>query len=103
MLDFSTGLKWELASKNQSDEKYVVCNADEGDPGAFMDRSVLEGDPHSVLEAMAICGYSIGASNGLDLYPCRISACYRKIKNCNKTGKGIWIAWQQYFRYRLQF
>jgi NADH:ubiquinone oxidoreductase subunit F (NADH-binding)/(2Fe-2S) ferredoxin len=62
---FSTGLKWELASKNPSDEKYVVCNADEGDPGAFMDRSVLEGDPHSVLEAMAICGYSIGASRGL--------------------------------------
>jgi NADP-reducing hydrogenase subunit HndC len=62
---FSTGLKWEFARKNQSDEKYVVCNADEGDPGAFMDRSVLEGDPHSILEAMAICGYSIGASNGL--------------------------------------
>jgi NADP-reducing hydrogenase subunit HndC len=62
---FLTGLKWELARKSQSDEKYVVCNADEGDPGAFMDRSVLEGDPHSVLEAMAICGYSIGASTGL--------------------------------------
>ena len=62
---FPTGLKWEIASKNKSDEKYVVCNADEGDPGAFMDRSVLEGDPHSVLEAMAICGYAIGAANGL--------------------------------------
>lgn len=62
---FSTGLKWELAAKSISDEKYVVCNADEGDPGAFMDRSVLEGDPHSVLEAMAICGYCIGAANGL--------------------------------------
>lgn len=62
---FPTGLKWEIASKNKSDEKYVVCNADEGDPGAFMDRSVLEGDPHSVLEAMAICGYAIGASHGL--------------------------------------
>ncbi|HPB14052.1 MAG TPA: NADH-ubiquinone oxidoreductase-F iron-sulfur binding region domain-containing protein, partial [Bacteroidales bacterium] len=62
---FPTGLKWEIASKNKSDEKYVVCNADEGDPGAFMDRSVLEGDPHSVLEAMAICGYAIGASQGL--------------------------------------
>jgi NADP-reducing hydrogenase subunit HndC len=62
---FSTGLKWELARKSKGDEKYVVCNADEGDPGAFMDRSVLEGDPHSVLEAMAICGFSIGASNGL--------------------------------------
>ncbi len=62
---FSTGLKWELARRNQSDDKYVICNADEGDPGAFMDRSVLEGDPHSVLEAMAICGFSIGASEGL--------------------------------------
>jgi NADP-reducing hydrogenase subunit HndC len=62
---FPTGLKWEIASKNKADQKYVVCNADEGDPGAFMDRSVLEGDPHSVLEAMAICGFSIGASKGL--------------------------------------
>jgi NADP-reducing hydrogenase subunit HndC len=62
---FPTGLKWDIASKNKADQKYVVCNADEGDPGAFMDRSVLEGDPHSVLEAMAICGFSIGASKGL--------------------------------------
>ncbi|OFX25653.1 MAG: NADH dehydrogenase [Bacteroidetes bacterium GWA2_31_9b] len=62
---FPTGLKWEIASKNKADQKYVVCNADEGDPGAFMDRSVLEGDPHAVLEAMAICGYAIGASKGL--------------------------------------
>ena len=62
---FPTGLKWDIASKNNADQKYVVCNADEGDPGAFMDRSVLEGDPHSILEAMAICGYSIGASKGL--------------------------------------
>lgn len=62
---FPTGLKWEIASKNKADQKYVVCNADEGDPGAFMDRSVLEGDPHTVLEAMAICGYCIGATQGL--------------------------------------
>lgn len=62
---FPTGLKWEFASKYQADQKYVVCNADEGDPGAFMDRSIMEGDPHSVIEAMAICGYSIGASKGL--------------------------------------
>ena len=62
---FPTGLKWEIASKNNADQKYVVCNADEGDPGAFMDRSILEGDPHSVIEAMAICGYSIGATKGL--------------------------------------
>ncbi|MGL4738252.1 MAG: NADH-quinone oxidoreductase subunit NuoF [Cellulosilyticaceae bacterium] len=62
---FPTGLKWEFTYKNQSDQKYVVCNADEGDPGAFMDRSILEGDPHSVVEAMAICGYAIGATRGL--------------------------------------
>jgi len=62
---FPTGLKWELASKNPADQKYVVCNADEGDPGAFMDRSILEGDPHSVIEAMALCGFSMGASKGL--------------------------------------
>lgn len=62
---FPTGLKWEFASKNKADQKYVVCNADEGDPGAFMDRSILEGDPHTVLEAMAICGYCIGASKGV--------------------------------------
>lgn len=62
---FPTGLKWEIASKNKADQKYVVCNADEGDPGAFMDRSILEGDPHSVIEAMAICGYCIGATKGL--------------------------------------
>ena len=62
---FPTGLKWEIASKNAADQKYVVCNADEGDPGAFMDRSVLEGDPHSVIEAMAICGYCMGATKGL--------------------------------------
>ncbi len=62
---FPTGLKWEFAYKNQADQKYVVCNADEGDPGAFMDRSILEGDPNSIVEAMAICGYAIGASKGL--------------------------------------
>ena len=61
---FPTGLKWKFAAGNQADQKYVCCNADEGDPGAFMDRSVLEGDPHVVLEAMAIAGYAIGASQG---------------------------------------
>lgn len=61
---FPTGVKWELASKNESDQKYVCCNADEGDPGAFMDRSILEGDPHVVLESMAIAGYAIHSSKG---------------------------------------
>jgi len=61
---FPTGRKWEFAAKSVNDTKYVCCNADEGDPGAFMDRSVLEGDPHSVLEAMAIAGYAIGSNQG---------------------------------------
>ena len=61
---FPTGLKWKFTYNSQADQKYVACNADEGDPGAFMDRSVLEGDPHCVLEAMAIAGYAIGASEG---------------------------------------
>jgi NADH:ubiquinone oxidoreductase subunit F (NADH-binding)/(2Fe-2S) ferredoxin len=62
---FPTGLKWEITRNSEASQKYVVCNADEGDPGAFMDRSILEGDPHSVIEAMAICGYCIGADKGL--------------------------------------
>ncbi|MBQ8682170.1 MAG: NADH-quinone oxidoreductase subunit NuoF [Selenomonadales bacterium] len=61
---FPTGLKWGFARQSQGDKKYVVCNADEGDPGAFMDRSVLEGDPHRLLEGMAICGYAIGSDEG---------------------------------------
>jgi NADH:ubiquinone oxidoreductase subunit F (NADH-binding)/(2Fe-2S) ferredoxin/NAD-dependent dihydropyrimidine dehydrogenase PreA subunit len=61
---FSTGKKWQFARDSISEQKYVICNADEGDPGAFMDRAILEGDPHSVLEAMAICGYAIGSNQG---------------------------------------
>lgn len=61
---FPTGLKWQFGANAKGDQKYIICNADEGDPGAFMDRSVLEGDPHSVIEAMAIAGYSIGANQG---------------------------------------
>lgn len=62
---FPTGKKWEFSRSYQSDEKYVVCNADEGDPGAFMDRSIMEGDPNSIVEAMTICGYCIGSHDGL--------------------------------------
>ena len=61
---FPTGKKWSFTAANKADQKYVVCNADEGDPGAFMDRSVLEGDPHCIVEAMAICGYATGATEG---------------------------------------
>jgi NADH:ubiquinone oxidoreductase subunit F (NADH-binding)/(2Fe-2S) ferredoxin len=87
---FPTGLKWEFASKNEADQKYVVCNADEGDPGAFMDRSILEGDPHSVLEAMAICGYTMGADKGVIYiraeYPLAIERLKVAIKQAREYG-----------------
>jgi NADH:ubiquinone oxidoreductase subunit F (NADH-binding)/NAD-dependent dihydropyrimidine dehydrogenase PreA subunit/(2Fe-2S) ferredoxin len=87
---FPTGLKWEFTAKEQSDEKYVICNADEGDPGAFMDRSILEGDPHSVLEAMAIAGYAIGANYGIIYiraeYPLAIERLQIAIKQAREYG-----------------
>ncbi|MBN1113543.1 MAG: NADH-quinone oxidoreductase subunit NuoF [Bacteroidales bacterium] len=87
---FPTGLKWEFCAKNDADQKYVVCNADEGDPGAFMDRSILEGDPHAVLEAMAICGYSTKASIGLIYiraeYPLAIERLKTAIKQAREYG-----------------
>jgi NADH:ubiquinone oxidoreductase subunit F (NADH-binding)/(2Fe-2S) ferredoxin len=87
---FPTGLKWEIAYKNKSDVKFVVCNADEGDPGAFMDRSVLEGDPHSVLEAMAICGYAIEAQKGLIYiraeYPLAVARLKTAISQAREYG-----------------
>lgn len=87
---FPTGLKWEFAQRVRSDEKYVVCNADEGDPGAFMDRSVLEGDPHSIIEAMTIAGYAIGASQGYVYvraeYPLAVSRLTHAIKQAHEFG-----------------
>ena len=87
---FPTGVKWSLAAGNEADQKYVCCNADEGDPGAFMDRSVLEGDPHSVLEAMAIAGYAIGASKGYIYvraeYPIAVKRLQIAIKQAREYG-----------------
>jgi NADP-reducing hydrogenase subunit HndC len=87
---FPTGLKWEITRKVAGDTKYVVCNADEGDPGAFMDRSILEGDPHSVLEAMAINGYCTGASKGLIYiraeYPLAIERLKIAIRQAREYG-----------------
>ncbi len=87
---FLTGLKWETAYKYDSDQKYVICNADEGDPGAFMDRSILEGDPHSVLEAMATCGYAIGANKGYIYvraeYPIAVERLIVAIEQAKKLG-----------------
>lgn len=87
---FPTGTKWEIAAASPGNEKYVVCNADEGDPGAFMDRSILEGDPHSIIEAMTICGYCIGASKGLVYiraeYPLAIERLKIAIKQAKEYG-----------------
>lgn len=87
---FPTGMKWEFARKYQNEQKYVVCNADEGDPGAFMDRSIMEGDPNSIIEAMAICGYSIGANKGLVYiraeYPLAIERLRIAIEQAEKYG-----------------
>ena len=93
---FPTGLKWKITRESQSDTKYVVCNADEGDPGAFMDRSILEGDPHSIIEAMAINGYCTGASHGLIYiraeYPLaihRLQVALQQAKDYGLLGKNI--------------
>ncbi len=93
---FPTGLKWEGALKTQNDQKYVVCNADEGDPGAYMDRSTIEGDPHSVIEAMAICGKTIGANQGFVYiraeYPLaidRLKIAMNQAREAGLLGKNI--------------
>ena len=87
---FPTGRKWALTAPNKADQKYVVCNADEGDPGAFMDRSVLEGDPHCLIEAMAIAGYAIGATQGYVYvraeYPIAVNRLDKAIKDARATG-----------------
>mgnify|MGYP000861814127 CR=1 FL=1 len=87
---FPAGIKWETAYEYLADQKYVICNADEGDPGAFMDRSILEGDPHSVLEAMAICGYAIGADQGYIYvraeYPIAVHRLEIAIKQAKEYG-----------------
>lgn len=87
---FPTGKKWEFAAVQDNPEKYIICNADEGDPGAFMDRSVLEGDPHSVLEAMTIGGYAIGANKGFIYvraeYPVAVQRLYTAIEQSKEYG-----------------
>lgn len=93
---FPTGLKWSFAAANEADQKYVCCNADEGDPGAFMDRSILEGDPHALIEAMAIAGYAIGATKGYVYvraeYPIavkRLSIAIKQAREYGLLGKNI--------------
>jgi len=87
---FSTGMKWKFANSEKADKKYIICNADEGDPGAFMDRSVLEGDPHSVLEGMIIAAYAIGSSEAYIYcraeYPLAIRRLKNAIAQCEERG-----------------
>lgn len=87
---FPTGLKWDITKKQKGETKFIICNADEGDPGAFMDRSILEGDPHSVIEAMAIGGYATGAAKGLIYiraeYPLAISRLNTALKQAKENG-----------------
>ena len=87
---FPTGRKWSFTAANQADQKYVVCNADEGDPGAFMDRSVLEGDPHCIVEAMALCGYATGATEGYVYvraeYPIAVQRLQKAIDDARAYG-----------------
>ena len=87
---FPTGRKWSFTAANKADQKYVVCNADEGDPGAFMDRSVLEGDPHCIVEAMAICGYATGATEGYVYvraeYPIAVERLQKAIDDAREMG-----------------
>ncbi len=84
---FPTGTKWSFAAANEADQKYIICNADEGDPGAFMDRSILEGDPHSVLEAMAIGGYAIGATKGFIYVRAEYPVAVRRLEIAIKQAK----------------
>lgn len=87
---FSTGLKWKITRKSPGEQKYIICNADEGDPGAFMDRALLEGDPHSVIEGMAIAGYAVGADRGYTYvraeYPLAVKRLEKAIQQAREHG-----------------
>ena len=88
---FPTGLKWEITKKQESEKKFIICNADEGDPGAFMDRSILEGDPQSVLEAMAIGGYAIGAKKGIIYIRAEYPLAIARLTNAINQARGLGI------------
>jgi len=94
---FPTGLKWEFAMKSPGEVKYIICNADEGDPGAFMDRSILEGDPHSVIEGMAIAGYAIGASKGYVYVRAEYPIAVARLKNAIKQAKSLGLLGENLF------
>ncbi len=100
---FSTGLKWSFAAPNKADQKYVICNADEGDPGAFMDRSVLEGDPNAVLEAMAIAGYAIGATKGYIYVRAEYPIAVHRLKIAIKQARELGLLGENLFNSGFNF
>ena len=100
---FPTGKKWELTKSSEGKQKYVVCNADEGDPGAFMDRSILEGDPHSVLEAMAIAGYTIGADKGYIYVRAEYPIAVKRLKVAIEQAKEYGILGNNIFGTEFNF
>lgn len=100
---FPTGLKWELTRKSPGDLKYVICNADEGDPGAFMDRSILEGDPHSVLEAMAIAAYAIGAQYGYIYVRAEYAIAVARLENAINQAREMRLLGQKLFETDFSF
>lgn len=100
---FPTGKKWEFAHKIKDDQKYVVCNADEGDPGAFMDRSILEGDPHAVVEAMTIAGYAIGASEGYIYVRAEYPIAVKRLKIAIKQAKELGLLGENIFNTGFNF
>ncbi len=100
---FSTGLKWELTRKEIADYKYVCCNADEGDPGAFMDRALLEGDPHSVIEAMAIAAYAIGAKEGYIYVRAEYPVAVNRLKIAIKQAKELGLIGNNIFNTNFSF
>ena len=99
---YPTGLKWSTVAKTIGTTKYVICNADEGDPGAFMDRSVLESDPHRVLEGMIIAGYAVGANSWLHLCARGISAGHQALANCHSRGAAARLFGQPTLQHQVQ-
>jgi NADH-quinone oxidoreductase subunit F len=100
---FPTGLKWQFTAAEDSETKYVVCNADEGDPGAFMDRSILEGDPHSLVEAMAICGYAVGASQGYVYVRAEYPLAIRRLQRAIEQAREMEVLGDDIFGTGFQF
>lgn len=100
---FLTGKKWQFAANSKSDTKYVICNADEGDPGAFMDRAILEGDPHSILEAMTICGYAIGASQGYIYVRAEYPVAVERLKHAILQAKSYQLLGDHIFDSEFSF